>query len=121
MNYKNKVFNKLFTKEVELSKEAVDLAGVADLKKSFSEINKLSGGLSKARLNADKALGLLFSTVRDGEADIKKAKGFLKEFGAAAKELGVKPNTIKDYTELKDIVDFISGHLTETSKKYLNR
>lgn len=105
MNYKNKVFNKLFTKEVELSKEQIELNLIADIKKgAATATNKYNDSIKKT--------GKIFSLVSSATAEIKEAINLadklLKEadkFEAAAKDLGLDvPTDVKrSIAELYDI------------------
>ena len=95
MNYKNKVFNKLFTKEVELSKEAVELGVMQDLLKKGKDVQKMVGITANDVSEVKKATSIIdFAKVEVKNTDrfIQEVDVLLNKVEAAFTELGVKPS-----------------------------
>ena len=104
-NYQ-RVLNRLTkNKEVELKSEKVELASIDDLK-------KYSGFLKSFKSEGDKVINKankLLSELKQTQSELFKlsdvAESFVNDiikdmnkFESAAKELGINPNTVKEYT-----------------------
>ena len=90
MSYKNKVFQKLFeTKEVELSKEQIELSLLEDIDSEMKELKLMTGSVNDTVriLESAKEDAKKFVSKTDKiEANLNK---MLSKYEAAAKELGL--------------------------------
>lgn len=122
MNEKKTVYNALFSGQ---EAKKVELASVADLKKSVGKVsaglkaaNKIDASVGKALDALDAAKKKAFSVyekndsalseaVKDYNAAFKLAESFEKE----AKKLGISPSEVGEYRTLQDLLsDFRSAY-----------
>ena len=110
-----KIFNKLPEDKVELEK--VKLSASSDMQKFSSKMKPLmkqgqtyikkieavGGQLQKNIMSAKSILSQALKVQQDGYNLLDPAKKLLEKVEAAAKELGVKPETIDGYKELKEV------------------
>ena len=123
----NKIVEKLPKGKTELTK--VELSIASDIRKKFSDVDKLS--ISAAKTNSDlsklikEANGLIKIIKSRGKDADKLAKALNKEefkvkelqkkAKEAAADLGVSPKDIKDYTLLDDTLFRIKESINESS------
>ena len=100
----NKVFNMIQT---ELKSEKVELGIAQDIKKSNSTVKSLVKKSDSLIDKIEKALNVydkLYTATRilrnDALEEIKYSNKKLKDAESAAKQLGIKPSDISDYSEL---------------------
>jgi uncharacterized phage infection (PIP) family protein YhgE len=95
-----KIGNKIFDKEVKLSSEEVELAGVKDLSKKLKQLFDSQRKLDKKQPALAKLKDEVESEQRHLKMRIGEANDLLKEFSKSAKELGVDPSSVSDYKAL---------------------
>ena len=103
----NKVFSKLAKAEkTELKSEKVELASVGDLKKALNAVEK--GGMDKYRKSFDSFLESR-KNLENAVNDLKQRNEVLEkkvnDFSKAAKDLGLSPNSVKEYDRATFIID----------------
>tara|TARA_R110002167_G_scaffold90784_3_gene244329 strand:- start:104 stop:1030 length:927 start_codon:yes stop_codon:yes gene_type:complete len=92
--------------DIELKSETVELGLVTDLSKSLSEYNKANKTLDTVIYNFYNAIfkaRALGEKIKDADflAKIKNAQKLLIDTDKLSKSLGINPNSIKEYKELK--------------------
>ena len=102
----NKIFSMIQTK-TELKSEKVELGIAQDIKKSNSTVKSLVKKSDSLIDKTEKALNVydkLYTATRilrnDALEEIKYSNKKLKDAESAAKQLGIKPSDISDYSEL---------------------
>jgi len=97
-----KIGNKIFSGDVELSKEEVDLASVGDINKKASNYLNESNKTVKLLSQYEKIEGDLSSGYKALYKDSRDLLSEMVDFESKAKELGIKPESIGDYKKAKD-------------------
>lgn len=105
MNTMKSVFSKIAEDKTELAKHEVELASVADLKKALGAVKK--GGMDnyrKARSNFDESRRNLQNAVNDLENRNEVLEKAINEFNKSVKDLGLNPNSVKEYGEAESML-----------------
>jgi len=103
--------NKIFAewakddKRTELKSEKVELASIADLKKALGAAQKsFLNKYRKARSNFDDSRRDLVNAIDELESRNSVLEKRINEFSKAAKDLGLNPNSVKEYSESETVL-----------------
>ena len=114
--------NKIFAewakqdKKTELASEKVELASVADLKKSVMALDKELESNFKKRNAFFKAKQDYSNSIKNIESIRSSANKETKAFAKAAKDLGLTPDSVKEYKDALFIVDSAKKDLADAKK-----
>jgi len=100
--------SELIKEKTELKAEKVELASVDELKKHLSLVNGLLKKAGKINANTKSIVAQIrdMDNFKKESVTVKnKAETFLDEFSDDAKKLGIRPMTIKEYSELDNAWD----------------
>ena len=107
------ITDKVMTK---LASEKVELASVADLKKSVSALDKELESNFKKRNAFFKAKQDYSNSIKNIKAIRSAATKETKAFAEAAKDLGLTPDSVKEYKNALSIIDSVKKDLADAKK-----
>lgn len=100
--------SELIKEKTELKSEKIELATIDELKKHLSLVNGLLKNAGKISANTKSIVAQIkdMDNFKKESVTVKnKAETFLDEFSDDAKKLGIKPMTVKEYSELDNAWD----------------
>jgi len=102
MNTKKTIYEKLFSEnKVELESHKIDLANIKDLDKKYTQIINEQKKLDKINPALEKLMSDKKSSVNMLSIYIKESNSVLAEFEKQTKELGLSPDGVSQYKNLK--------------------
>ena len=118
MNILKNVMNKIAEgdKKTELKSEKVELASIADLKSSVSKLEKELEANFKKRNDFFKARQEYSNSVKNIENLRTATNKETKAFAKAAKDLGLSPDSVKEYKDALFVVDSAKKDLADAKK-----
>lgn len=103
MNYKNKVFNKLFTKEVELSKEQIDLSMIDDLWSLYEKAEKAAKKFVSDKQKIESLLSNAESSGNDYISEAILLDKLMEKYKKAVKEIGFNADENPKFKTAKNL------------------
>jgi len=119
---KKDIYNKIAEisnrSNVELKAEVLELASLSELKSASKQINSIHDKVLNSADAADSAIDKVKKDAQELEKVASSVSRVKAEFSKQAKELGLKPESVKEYNALQAELDSALGTASDIKKVY---
>ncbi len=112
------IYDKLFKDStVELSQVKVELSNINELKKSLKDGDKSLKSVRDVSTAFEEARRGLIKAIQEANGAVKRLTTISDSFASAAKSLGLKAESVKEYNEVQDKINSMKSFVSNYEKQ----